>query len=412
MVAHSMGCSLSARLAADDAHSELSKHLVGLVALCPQGSGISEARKKSLQRLTGIPTFLFDVLRSLDRIGGLYSSSVNRFVGPDPAYQTRKLQYRFNSQSRTDVFKRMLRGCIPDASDAASDTGLAGFDRWEKIKMPVLLIGGESDNVTSPEETRKLESRLAQSQGRLAPIAHAQFDGMVGASIPQKGVKMCVLPAPASHALLFAQDQLHVVSGLIKPFLADHIDKRLADGWQLQYLTKEGKWDVKNLEKWQKTEQVSEPIDTLFRAMKTMREVDETHNPALFAAHWKGKIAAIVDISHEAPVYDPARLDAGGIAYHKFPTVSKMPPTPEEIAGFIDLVDSIRATNPDAVVAVHCHYGFNRTGYFIVCYLVEKRGWTLRDALREFAEKRAPGIKHGHFVDELYVRYCSGLLAA
>jgi len=29
----------------------------------------------------------------------------------------------------------------------------------------------------------------------------------------------------------------------------------------------------------------------------------------------------------------------------------------------------------------------------------------LQDAIDEFAEKKAPGIRHEHFVNELYVRY-------
>jgi protein-tyrosine phosphatase len=62
-----------------------------------------------------------------------------------------------------------------------------------------------------------------------------------------------------------------------------------------------------------------------------------------------------------------------------------------------------------AVIAVHCHYGFNRTGFFLVSYMVEKLGWRLQDALEEFTEKRAPGIRHEHFVNELFVRYMVNL---
>jgi len=46
-----------------------------------------------------------------------------------------------------------------------------------------------------------------------------------------------------------------------------------------------------------------------------------------------------------------------------------------------------------------------RTGFFICCYMVERLGYRLQDAVDEFARKRAPGIKHSFFIDELYVRY-------
>jgi protein-tyrosine phosphatase len=192
-------------------------------------------------------------------------------------------------------------------------------------------------------------------------------------------------------------------------------------------LTREGKWDVKNLEKWKAVAPVSLPIANFFRALKTLREVDELHTPKVFVKDWApeegngngkdglGAVVAVVDITHESPVYDYRGLESGGIAYRKFPTVSKFPPTEEEVKLFIEVVDSLRAellpssTATDAgtkkLIAVHCHYGFNRTGFFIVAYMVEKLGWPLKEAIAEFGAKRPPGVRHAHFVDELYARY-------
>jgi hypothetical protein len=79
---------------------------------------------------------------------------------------------------------------------------------------------------------------------------------------------------------------------------------------------------VKNLAKWQAVKPVSEPINDIFRAMKTLREVDESHSPDVFVKEWGSQITDIVDISHDNPVYDPRGLEKGGIRYHKFPTVS------------------------------------------------------------------------------------------
>lgn len=59
-------------------------------------------------------------------------------------------------------------------------------------------------------------------------------------------------------------------------------------------------------------------------------------------------------------------------------------------------------------IGVHCHYGFNRTGYFIVCYLVERCGFDVQQAINLFKEARPNGIRHSHFLDRLSVRY-SGL---
>lgn len=114
-------------------------------------------------------------------------------------------------------------------------------------------------------------------------------------------------------------------------------------------------------------------------------------------------------------MYDPQSF-GDGIKYHKFPTVSKIPPTDVEVQGFIDLVDKVRddqklrsETEPnwseDYLIGVHCHYGFNRTGYFVVCYLIERCGYGVQKAISTFAEARPNGIRHSHFLDRLFVRY-------
>jgi protein-tyrosine phosphatase len=227
-------------------------------------------------------------------------------------------------------------------------------------------------------------------------------------------LKTSILPPPASHALLYDPATYRTLAGLIQDFLSEHVDTRLSLGWQLQHLSSGGKWDVKNLAKWQAVEPVSEPIAGIFRAMKTLREIDDTHSPEIFVSNWKGRIKAVVDISYESPVYDPKRLEEGGIEYHKFPTVSKIPPSPEEAKDFIKLVDRLR--NPASaggkggpLIAVHCHYGFNRTGFFICCYLIEKEGYGVQQAIDAFAAARPKGIKHAHFLDQLFVQYCVGL---
>ena len=225
-----------------------------------------------------------------------------------------------------------------------------------------------------------------------------------------------ILPNSATHALLYDTTTYRTLAGLIQTFLSDYVDYRLSPGWQLQYLTTEGKWDVKNFEKWQAIKRVSEPIGGVFRAMKTLREIDDTHSPAIFVGNWKDRIKAVIDISHESPVYDPHRLQAGGIEYHKFPTVSKIPPTPEEVADFVSLVDQLRKDSreqgDDRLIGVHCHYGFNRTGFFICAYLIEKEGYEIQEAIEEFKAQRPPGIRHEHFIDTLFVRYCAGLKQA
>ncbi|KAL8822401.1 MAG: hypothetical protein Q9191_006864 [Dirinaria sp. TL-2023a] len=472
LIAHSMGCSLSVLLASplSALKTETNYEILGLVAVCPRASPFSGEQATPLRRLLSIPTPIFDLWRRWDRRGGPESSSVARFVGPHADAETKQMQERYNSQSRTAVWRRMAWGMLPKLGTGldgpGSAEGLPPLEVWGSLQIPLFLVAGEADNITRPEEVAKISeairettkpnkahvsdgavgtaaARSAQEGFQMAPgkggsdtlqdhstantettiIKDIEKDAAMESDDPSaysrrgRVVKTSILPAPASHALLYDPTTYRTLAGLIHTFLYDHVDSRLSLGWQLQHLSTGGKWDVKNLAKWQAVKPVSEPIAGIFRALKTLRQIDSTHRPDIFVREWKDKIKAVVDISHESPVYDPKDLDEGGMEYHKFPTVSKIPPTPEETRDFNKLIDRLRAKlgevgREDALIGVHCHYGFNRTGFFLCCYLIEREGYGVQQAIDEFAAHRPPGIRHEHFLDTLFVRYCVGLKRA
>lgn len=463
LIGHSLGCSLSALIASSSLRSQRRQDIdiLGFVGICPAAEPPSGRRATILKLLLCIPGPIFDLWRAWDRRGGPNSQSVARFVGKEADLEVKKLQERFNAQSQTPVYRRMAWGLL---SHGSNSTGMAGLNIWAKLKLPVFLAAGEADAVTKVDQAAKIARAMGrQDRARLREPSDSIIDGdpdlkrseangslqtgddtiqttsaksetkttMLDASRATTGassdsvfeytlrrqvLKTSILPAPASHGLLYDPATSRTLSGLIQPFLYDHVDTRLSLGWQLQYLSTDGKWDVKNLAKWQKVQPVSEPIRGIFRAMKTLREVDDVHSPEHFAKQWQNEIKAVIDISHESPVYDPKGLDTRGIEYHKFPTVSKIPPTAEETREFARLVDQLRLTKaedaPDALIGVHCHYGFNRTGFFICSYLIDKEHMSVQTAIDEFAAKRPPGIRHPHFLDELFVRYCVGLKRA
>jgi pimeloyl-ACP methyl ester carboxylesterase/protein-tyrosine phosphatase len=470
LIGHSMGCSLSARLASPGS-SQVANHVVGLVAICPPAGPPTEAQVETYRKLLRIPTPIFDIWRAWDARGGAESASVRRFVGADADTESKQSQFRFNRQSRTPVWRRMAWGSLPVYENGIPKGGIAGKEVWASLDVPCFLIGGGKDNVTSPEEIDKLvevlntgtTSSLDGANESAQPIvdAAAPIDTTVDpapASLieelrdedflrqkkkkhdddpsedpstpqepptvgmpsqprhPRKVVKSLVVPR-GTHAMLYTQDCSHILASIIADFLSQHVTGRLSRSWQLQYLNKESKWDVKNLAKWKSVEPVSKSIAGVFRAMKTFREVDDEHSPVKFAEKWGDIVKDVIDISKDTPVYDPMGLERAGVRYHKFPTVSKIPPTDGEVDDFIKLVDMLRekqktraieegwAKSSEHAVGVHCHYGFNRTGYFIVCYLVERCELSVKEALDTFAEKRPKGIRHSHFKDQLFVRY-------
>lgn len=428
-IGHSMGSSLAALLANPrQPKTELHRHVLGLVGICPTAGQFIEKQVRLIRTLLWLPGFLFDVWRAWDRRGGLESPSVHRFVGRDADAESKRLQYVYNCQSRTPVWRRMAWGALPTFLNGAPSNGIATLDVWAGLSLPIFLVGGQDDHVVAPEEIDRIVSALERKEAASdseTSVTADGTDGTTGADAaaglpalplhPRRVVVSTKLPSPAGHGLLYAPPTVPILAGLISDFLSSHVTGRLSLGWQLQFLCKDGKWDVKNLEKWQNVAPVSAPIGGVFRAIKTLREVDEEHCPRVFGEKWGNIIKDVIDISHDNPVYDPRGLEEGGIRYHKYATLSKVPPNDAEIKGFIDLVDRIRAEQKEQAeakgwdesyaIGVHCHYGFNRTGFLIACYLVERCGLTAKEAIDAFAEARPNGIKHEHFKDRLHVRY-------
>lgn len=158
-VAHSMGTVLAARLAnhsSPTARVDLSQNVMGLIAICPVAGPLPEATANSARKLLWIPEFVFNLWRAWDRWGGPESASVRRFVGPNGDKETRLLQDRFNSQSRSGVFRRMAWGSLPTYVDNKPVGGLFGEPTWAGLDIPVYLIAGEHDKVTPPTEISRI----------------------------------------------------------------------------------------------------------------------------------------------------------------------------------------------------------------------------------------------------------------
>ncbi|KAL0075399.1 hypothetical protein F4703DRAFT_1335172 [Phycomyces blakesleeanus] len=384
IIAHSYGCSIATFVAASP---EIQTSLKALVLISPK-ENVDEAQKRSQRMIRWIPDWLFEWARTKDRKKGIYSQSVERLLGNESNIELRRQQLRWNLLSRTSVYKRLLFGAR-----------FPGKKVYENINAGVLLIGGNEDKITSPKDMFAIRDHLLgldplnNSSERLASLEEIR--------VPEP----YVIP-DVGHTPMVVRPQL--VNAVISEFLIKNCGlDTLSGAWQVLHKTKgENKWDLKNYEKWARTANITtEPIGiSLFRAMKVMRQTDTNHCPSAFLARYP-EIGFIIDISNDTPPYRSSDFDHSRIKYLKLKTVSKIPPTREDVAKFIELTSSCWEERPDAQVAVHCHYGFNRTGFFICCYMIEKLGVSVPDAIEAFAAARPPGIRHAHFVDELYLRY-------
>ncbi|KAM9914272.1 hypothetical protein OXX69_000800 [Metschnikowia pulcherrima] len=415
IIGHSMGTHLSAKVARKLERSRVE----GMVLLSPpkfvndlSGRPPPVVKRRGIYKFLSIFAyfpFLFNLFRVWDRLEGLSSKSVLRQLPSESSFYMKLRQFRWNLDIDTRVLLRYVNGfsgCkYSELIDAISRYNDNPND--PKAYQKTLLIGGLEDKVTPATVLGDVTSILLQHFGR--------------------EVVQATTVKNAGHSILLAKPEF--ISGIILDHLESRFPERLhvSPAWVLKLKAEISgdKWGLKNELKWLQTQSVSYNITRKNGAdvapllgMKTLREGDSEHSPQQLESTFYGKngmladgvtitgtLIAIVDISADIPPYAPKSLQH--IKYYKCATVSKVAPDQSAVRRFIQLVDDILAATdePHPLVAVHCHYGFNRTGFLICCYLIERLGWSVREAVEGFKRAKSPGIKHPHFIDALYVRY-------
>lgn len=359
-----------------------------------------------------VPEVLFDLIRLLLSFGG---RSVNEMLSPNASEEVRMIQQAVSLRSSTTSLLRIIRHTYlyPTISE------------WAKFdSCPILLICGECDKVSPMEHSASLHNLTK----RVAPLSEL-------ISIPDSG-HVCMMEKPG------------IVNAFIGQFLITECSIRSLD--PVLQLTEmiDPVYTMKNYEKWKHTVCVSQLVgNSKIRAVKVMRQGDDEHSPAELNKRYP-RVALVIDISKDEPPYDHSTENMHGIEYVKIPTRSKIPPSKEVVKKVILAIEdftskrqelflksqsaqqkppikpslmnrrrqrrqkSVDNRKPkdlmDFEIALHCHYGFNRTGFVICCYLIEKLGYSVEAAIKAFQEARPPGIKHSHFKDELFLRYSMG----
>lgn len=115
------------------------------------------------------------------------------------------------------------------------------------------------------------------------------------------------------------------------------------------------------------------------------------------------QIGLIIDLSNHETLY--AEDIPPFLQYQHVQLVAKVFPDQAQVDQVIDLAEKYWADNPTRHIAIHCAYGFNRTGFVVCSYLVQALGMSVDEALAAFEEARPPGVKHERFVQELHRRF-------
>ncbi|XP_061397952.1 mRNA-capping enzyme [Musca vetustissima] len=113
-----------------------------------------------------------------------------------------------------------------------------------------------------------------------------------------------------------------------------------------------------------------------------------------------------IDLTNTKRFYDRAIVEAKGTQYVKLQCRGHgETPSPEQTQSFIEIVDNFINDRPFDLIGVHCTHGFNRTGFLIASYLVERLDFSVEAALAMFSKIRPPGIYKQDYINELYRRY-------
>lgn len=405
LIGHSMGTHLLVKVAKQFEHT-----VEGMVLLSPPAlfNDLEETqtpiKHPAMMKLFTLLPFLFNLFRTWDRLEGLGSKSVLRQLNAQSNVYQKVRQFRWNLDIDTRVLLRYVNG-FAKTTYSELVTAIQNYnDNTKDLRTyeKTFLIGGLDDQMTPVRILGDIDSFLLEYW--------------------QKKVSHVTEVKNAGHSLLLAKPEF--ISGMVLNHFELNFPERLhlSPAWVLKLKAdiSGDKWGLKNELKWLQTQAVSFNItrrNSLDAApllgMKTLREGDLEHSPNVLEEAFygstknniKGKLIAIVDISADIPPYSPKLFQH--IQYYKCATVSKVAPDHSAIRRFIQLIDDILgSTNEEnPLVAVHCHYGFNRTGFLICCYLIERLGWSVQEAVEGFKAAKLPGIKHPHFVDALYVRY-------
>ncbi|KAG5276547.1 hypothetical protein AALO_G00106940 [Alosa alosa] len=169
--------------------------------------------------------------------------------------------------------------------------------------------------------------------------------------------------------------------------------------------------------RWRNCPRRGQPIAGKFLPLKTMLgpryddQVPEENrfHPSMLSNYLKSlkvKMGLLIDLTNTTRFYDRNDIEKEAIKYFKLQCRGHGEcPTAEVTGLFIRCCEHFMERNPTELIGVHCTHGFNRTGFLICAYLVEKMDWSVEAAVAAFGQSRPPGIYKADYLKELFRRY-------
>lgn len=176
---------------------------------------------------------------------------------------------------------------------------------------------------------------------------------------------------------------------------------------------------LNKLQKWADYDSFGEPLNpTKFIPMKTPMSAEIMSNwsleqppthaltvaSLLQAQHQEGReMGMIIDLANHECLY--AEDIPSTLEYSHINLIAKVIPPVEAVFEVERVASEFWRRKPNSYIAIHCAYGFNRTGFILCSYLCQALGMSVEQALEAFATARPPGVRHINFKSELIARY-------
>ncbi|KFW86006.1 mRNA-capping enzyme, partial [Manacus vitellinus] len=133
------------------------------------------------------------------------------------------------------------------------------------------------------------------------------------------------------------------------------------------------------------------PLKTMLGPRYDEQVAEENRfHPSMLSNYLKSlkvKMGLLVDLTNTTRFYDRNDIEKEGIKYIKLQCKGHGEcPTPENTETFIRVCEHFSDKNPSELIGVHCTHGFNRTGFLICAFLVEKLDWSACSFLGSFRD--------------------------
>lgn len=150
------------------------------------------------------------------------------------------------------------------------------------------------------------------------------------------------------------------------------------------------------------------PLSAAFKPQLDSQNLFEPNMLFDFIKRLNLRLGLWIDLTNTNRFYDRKTIEAKGVQYIKLCCRGHgETPTMEQTQSFIEIVSNFINEQPFDLIGVHCTHGFNRTGFLIISYLIERLDFSVEAALATFAQARSPGIYKQDYINELYRRYDS-----